>query len=123
MVKSQPPGQFGDDLHLGTRCLDGRHIGVQAHDGIDDLARRTRVTQVRVDLSVQAHREVARRGYGPVQVVSVSASRASAQEGGFVDLDGGSAGGLRSDTSSRKARQSGQQSRQRQVGPSGRTTR
>ena len=90
-------GQFGDDLHLGARCLDGRHIGVQALDGVDDLAELG-VAQVRVDLSVRAHRGggQAEGSHGPVQVVSVAVGVQGQKlaQGGFVDLDGGDAGSL-----------------------------
>ena len=90
-------GQFGDDLHLGARCLDGRHIGVQALDGVDDLAELG-VAQVRVDLSVRAHRGggQAEGSHGPVQVVSVAVSIQGQKlaQGGFVDLNGGDTGGL-----------------------------
>ena len=90
-------GELGDDLHLGARGLDRRHVGVQALDGVDDLAELG-VAQVRVDLGVGAHRGggQAEGSHGPVQVVGVAVGVQGQElsQGGLVDLDGGDAGGL-----------------------------
>ena len=90
-------GELGDDLHLGASRLDGRHVGVQALDGVDDLAELG-VAQVRVDLGVRAHRGggQAEGSHGPVQVVGVAVGVQGQEltQGGLVDLDGGDAGGL-----------------------------
>ena len=90
-------GELGDDLHLGAGRLDGRHVGIQALDGVDDLAELG-VAQVRVDLGVGTHRGggQAEGSHGPVQVVGVAVDVQGQQltQGRLVDLDRGDAGGL-----------------------------
>ena len=91
-------GELRDDLHLGASRLDGRHVGVQALDRVDDLAE-LRVAQVRVDLSVGTHGGGGQTegSHGPVEVVGVAVGVQGQEftQGGLVDLDRGDAGGLK----------------------------